>query len=1172
MCYRWNHLADVKLSLEDEDKTISCHCTRVFINDNELYRQGLYGKFEDSEEEEEDEDKENDLEDSSENESHNEDDEKICEQDEELMKAMGFASFGGSSKIEQTSTKKKKKNHGHKKKKQRKRRNKELNDDSVVGDLHPYKELDFDTAWESYWAQYGEYLVWEGWVNKYPEQVDFNEYRGMPCVSEIEVTADGEMIIEKSPGRIEEENSESKEIFPEDANKETNTDNGKDNEMLGQNEEERQLAETKETENLQNRLDSAGYSGFQTSYNRAIESTMNNLKETEDHFEISDLETAEANNLANQNVEMVHMMHCYSSGPGQSSQTENYGNEDNEEETSTDDVEWQDLWNEHYTENYWYYYSQFKEEFQKLETKNHTVTECPFISGDIDSHDVCGTSVSCDVASHDVCGTSLPGGMESHDFCGTSVSCGEETQDTCDTTSALECQSSENMTLENILESHGSVEEKSSGNIHKDLENCNLTKNSLNDCLTHSEDSNNYSSCSHDKCSDSIGVVNVGSSHSIETETRQNISYVTDCEPCEGAGGGEPCDGAGGGEPCEGAGGGEPCDGAGGGKRKHTKKSKAKTFSLGSLVNNLRTNPDSAAGDINGSGDGEEPPDDKPIELPHSHEVDEETEGYKDRLKHLGFSLTEDDAKLSKKMKIKDGKVEYKHPNAKKSTAYVNLGKKNSHVRFDSEGSILQPKTSKVLGKAKNFMELTNTETDMTELKDQHDPNLQLQFPENFKILNNLEDSDSNDSSVSDNEVKSKEKTVVDSKGDNVTCDISEKTQIQSHGDQSSSGQLHKIITDESIGKSENQDHNSFTETTNSLSLYNTDEVNEELNLYGFLDDNMDDVLSDTLEESADIDNIQQKKGKKKRRRRKQMPVPEEIENDKELKKYWAQRYRLFSKFDDGIKMDREGWFSVTPEKIAEHIADRCRCDIIVDAFCGVGGNAIQFAFTCNHVIAIDIDPVKIEIARHNASVYGVENHIEFIQGDFLKVGPTLSADVVFLSPPWGGPDYLTAEVFDLETMIEIDGLKIFDVAQKISKNIVYFVPRNTDIEQLTVIAGPGGRVEIEQNILNKKLKTICAYYGELILDGEGYDAQEPGDDMKQTDQQNLRETPTAEEECIEVNHRDEQNLGETNRTNKVLNDPRHSDQEDLDKIEHENTEKFISEQSEQNIDIEQKD
>ena len=42
-----------------------------------------------------------------------------------------------------------------------------------------------------------------------------------------------------------------------------------------------------------------------------------------------------------------------------------------------------------------------------------------------------------------------------------------------------------------------------------------------------------------------------------------------------------------------------------------------------------------------------------------------------------------------------------------------------------------------------------------------------------------------------------------------------------------------------------------------------------------------------------------------------------------------------------------EGWFSATPEKIAAHIAERCQCDLLVDAFCGVGSNTIQFAFTC---------------------------------------------------------------------------------------------------------------------------------------------------------------------------------------------------------------------------------
>ena len=73
-------------------------------------------------------------------------------------------------------------------------------------------------------------------------------------------------------------------------------------------------------------------------------------------------------------------------------------------------------------------------------------------------------------------------------------------------------------------------------------------------------------------------------------------------------------------------------------------------------------------------------------------------------------------------------------------------------------------------------------------------------------------------------------------------------------------------------------------------------------------------------------------------------------------------------------------------------------------------------------VIAIDICEEKIRSARHNAAVYGVEDRIEFIVGDYLKLAPTLKADVVFLSPPWGGPNYLQADVFDIETMMKPNG------------------------------------------------------------------------------------------------------------------------------------------------------
>ncbi|CAM6097192.1 unnamed protein product [Calypogeia fissa] len=66
---------------------------------------------------------------------------------------------------------------------------------------------------------------------------------------------------------------------------------------------------------------------------------------------------------------------------------------------------------------------------------------------------------------------------------------------------------------------------------------------------------------------------------------------------------------------------------------------------------------------------------------------------------------------------------------------------------------------------------------------------------------------------------------------------------------------------------------------------------------------------------------------------------------NKDLVKYWIQRYSLFTKFDEGVKMDEEGWFSVTPEIIAKHQASRCVTGLVIDAFTGVGGNAIQFAF-----------------------------------------------------------------------------------------------------------------------------------------------------------------------------------------------------------------------------------
>lgn len=46
--------------------------------------------------------------------------------------------------------------------------------------------------------------------------------------------------------------------------------------------------------------------------------------------------------------------------------------------------------------------------------------------------------------------------------------------------------------------------------------------------------------------------------------------------------------------------------------------------------------------------------------------------------------------------------------------------------------------------------------------------------------------------------------------------------------------------------------------------------------------------------------------------------------------------------------------------------------------------------FRCRHVVAIDIDPKRIALAMNNAKIYGVEDSIDFIIGDFFQLAPSL--------------------------------------------------------------------------------------------------------------------------------------------------------------------------------------
>jgi trimethylguanosine synthase len=96
----------------------------------------------------------------------------------------------------------------------------------------------------------------------------------------------------------------------------------------------------------------------------------------------------------------------------------------------------------------------------------------------------------------------------------------------------------------------------------------------------------------------------------------------------------------------------------------------------------------------------------------------------------------------------------------------------------------------------------------------------------------------------------------------------------------------------------------------------------------------------------------------------------------KAIRRFYSKRTFLFSKYELGIKLDEESWYSVIPEVlnynmiikcISQYIADKVFNRVkqlnlknvkVIDCFCGSGGLAIQLANRFPDFEAIDIDPM----------------------------------------------------------------------------------------------------------------------------------------------------------------------------------------------------------------------
>lgn len=280
--------------------------------------------------------------------------------------------------------------------------------------------VDLDTVWQDYWWKYGEYLVWEGWVAKYPDQIDFEKLHPVPVIAEVEVQTEAEDndkdqdihhnitevrdkqstdvgMNETDPdtdfAKDELENETSSEIIVNEK-KCRKDDNSLTSDCI-----ENPCSCCDSTTDCNNKMvdhdtpSHQDYTGpcspmqylsptFKCIKGEDIVSTLQKRTEISEDLENCDTQS-DVDNVANERTEVVNMMHSYSSHSRQARNGENVGvdkidgdingihndidGQENDKLTEDDfSKAWEELWNEHYTESYWNYYNQFAEKFNKI--------------------------------------------------------------------------------------------------------------------------------------------------------------------------------------------------------------------------------------------------------------------------------------------------------------------------------------------------------------------------------------------------------------------------------------------------------------------------------------------------------------------------------------------------------------------------------------------------------------------------------------------------------------------------------------------------------------------------------------------------------------------------------------------------------------------------------------
>lgn len=110
------------------------------------------------------------------------------------------------------------------------------------------------------------------------------------------------------------------------------------------------------------------------------------------------------------------------------------------------------------------------------------------------------------------------------------------------------------------------------------------------------------------------------------------------------------------------------------------------------------------------------------------------------------------------------------------------------------------------------------------------------------------------------------------------------------------------------------------------------------------------------------------------------------------------------------MRFDAEALYSVTDSVSACRISEKlfglagiCQTSVISDITSCVGGNVISFSTFFSRVNAVEIDPIRFDMLRHNVSLVAERSNVMFFQGNGVQLAldAEISQDIIFADPPW---------------------------------------------------------------------------------------------------------------------------------------------------------------------------